>query len=69
MYQATELRVGMSLPNTATVLAYNDNKLLALFNNNFVVWSYNKKDLSCYWGAYFKDIDRALEAFNFKIKE
>ena len=56
----------MKLNNGATVLKKVDEKVLALWSGEFVIWSVGP-DGDAYWGSYFKDdLDTALKVFNEK---
>ena len=56
------LITGSVLPNGAIVIDSNAGHVLANLRGEFVVWTINLKDLSCYWGHYFQnDLSAAVE--------
>lgn len=57
--------VGTILPNGATVLQVNGEKLLANFYGEFVVWTFNQTTLDTFWGHYFmQDLTGAVDYLN-----
>jgi len=66
----SNLKSGFTLPNGASVLVNKGDQVLASFRGEFVAWTINRKDNSCFWGHYFdKDVNAAFDYFRSKTSE